>query len=255
MMVLMPTTLTGLLLFVVLLLPGFAYAIGKERNSAVEHPTPFRETAAIVAASVAFNLVALVFFAIIRTIWPTVTPNVGALVRDAGSYLRGSPGHPGHYGQVGIWAVGMLAFAVLLAYFATLPEVRAVAAKPLGTYPHDSSASAWWILFEKWEMGRDIHVGCILDDGSFVEGTLGSFSRESDDIPERDLILTQPICYRPPGETDGDRYGGGAVCVSAARIVAMFVTYSDKSVTSSLAEEAGALASNSGQELSASGPS
>jgi hypothetical protein len=256
MMVLMPTTLTGLLLFVVLLLPCFAYAIGKERNSAVEHPTPFRETAAIVAASVAFNLVVLVLFAIIRTIWPTATPNVGALVRNAGSYLRGGPGHPGHYGQVGIWAAGMLAFAVLLAYLATLPRVRAVAAKPLGTYPHDSSASAWWILFEKWQMDRDIHVGCILDDGSFVEGTLGSFSRESDDIQDRDLILAQPICYRPPGETEADPYEGGAVCVSAARIVTMFVAYSDKSVTSSPAEEAaGAPASTSGQEPSASVPS
>jgi hypothetical protein len=254
-MVLMPTTLTGLLLFVALLLPGFAYAIGKERNSAVGNPTPFRETAAVVAASVAFNLFVLVLFAIIRTVWPTVTPNVGALVRNAGSYLRGSPGRPGHYAQVGIWAVGMLTFAVVFAYLATVPRVRAVAAKPLGAYPHDSAASAWWILFEKWQMDRSIHVGCILDDGSFVEGTLGSFSREGDDTPERDLILAEPICYRPPGEAIASPYGCGAVCVSAAQIVAMFVTYSDESITSLPGEEAGAPAPTSEQEPSASGPS
>jgi Family of unknown function (DUF6338) len=255
MMVFMPTTLTGLLLFVVLLLPGFAYAIGKERNSAAQRPTPFRETAAVVAASVAFNLVVLVLFAAIRAIWPTVTPNVGALIRDAGGYLRGTPGQPGHYGEVGIWAVGMLALAVLLAYLATLPQVRAVAAKALGAYPHDSSASAWWILFEKWQMDRQVHVGCILDDGSFVEGTLGSFSRESDDSAERDLILAEPISYRPPGDTDASPYGSGAACVSAARIVVMFVSYSEKPVTSLPAEEAGAPASTSEQEPSASGPS
>lgn len=253
---LMPTTLTGLLLFVVLLLPGFAYAIGKERNSVAQRPTPFRETAAVVAASVVFNLVVLALFAIIRTVWPTATPNVGALIRNAGVYLRGTPGQVGHYGQVGMWAAGMLAFAVLLAYLATLPQVRVVAAKALGTYPHDSTASAWWILFEKWQGDRHIHVGCILDDGSFVEGTLGSFSRESDEGPERDLILAAPIRYRPPGEgTDGSPYECGAVCVSATRIVAMFVSYSDDPVTSLPTGEAGAPASTSEQAPSASGPS
>jgi hypothetical protein len=257
MMVLMPTTLTGLLLFVVLLLPGFAYAIGKERNSVTQKPSPFRETAAVVAGSVVFNLVVLSLFAIVRAVWPTVTPDVGALIRDPGIYLRGASSQSGHYAQVGIWAAGMLALAVLLAYLATLPQVRAGAAKMLGSYPHESTASAWWILFEKWEEGRDIHIGCILDDDSFVEGKLGSFSRESDEGPERDLILVQPIRYRASGDdSDGAPYTCGAVCVSAARIVAIFVTYSDKPVISlQVAEEVAARASTPGQAPSASGPS
>jgi len=256
MMVLMPTTLTGLLLFVVLLLPGFAYAIGKERNSVTQRPSPFRETAAVVAGSVVFILVVLALFAVVRTVWPTVTPDVGALVRDPSVYLRGASGQPGHYAQVGVWAAGMLAFAVLLAYLATLRRIRAGAAKVLGPYPHESAASAWWILFEKWEEGRDIHIGCILDDGSFVEGKLGSFSRESDEVPERDLILAQPIRYRAPGDNaDGTPYECGAVCVSAARIVAIFVSYSDKPVISLQVEEVVARASTPGQAPSASDPS
>jgi hypothetical protein len=91
MMAFMPTTLTGLLLFVILLLPGFAYAIGKDRNGVSQGLTPFRETAAVVVASVSAELVVLSLFAIIRTIWPSVTPNVGALVRNGGGYLRGTP--------------------------------------------------------------------------------------------------------------------------------------------------------------------
>lgn len=45
----MPTTLTGLLLFVVFLLPGFAYLVGKERNGTERQTSPFRETVAVVA--------------------------------------------------------------------------------------------------------------------------------------------------------------------------------------------------------------
>ena len=123
----MPTTLTGLLLFVVLLLPGFAYAVGKERNATGQQLTPFRETAAVVAASVSFELVVLGIFAVIRTLWPSLTPDVGALIRDGRSYLRGGGSQPGHYGQVALWTIGMLAVATVLAYVA---HVRDVAREP-----------------------------------------------------------------------------------------------------------------------------
>jgi Family of unknown function (DUF6338) len=234
----------------VLLLPGFAYVIGKERNGTGQKATPFRETAAVFAASVTFELIILTLFAVIRTLLPTLTPDVGALIRHGGAYLRGTAGHAGHYGQVAIWATGMLVVAVFLAYLATLPDVRAFAAARLGPYPHHSTVSAWWLLFEAWQDNRDIHVGCVLDDGSYVEGRLGSFSTESDDSADRDVILAEPITYRPPGR---DRvaapYESAAVCISAARIVAMFVTYTEKPVTSPPA--AGAVAA--GQASTAGG--
>jgi hypothetical protein len=247
----MPTTLTGLLLFVVLLLPGFVYVVGKERNGSGQQLTPFRETAAAVAASISFELIILAVFALIRTLWPSRTPDVGALIRDSRGYLLGSRGHAAHYGQVAIWATGMLALSVILAYLATHPRVRKLAARALGPYPHNSTISAWWLLFDTWEEGRDIHVGCILDDESYVEGWLGSFSREADDKPDRDIVLTQPILYRPPGADEARPYGCAAVCIPASRIVEMFVNYSEKEqVTSSPEEEAAA-----GQALTAADPS
>ena len=96
-----PTTLTGLLLFVVLLLPGFAYLVGKERHGTERRLSPFRETVAIVAASVTSELFVLIVFAAIRALWPSRTPDVGALIRDAGSYLRSS--HV-HYQNLAVWA-------------------------------------------------------------------------------------------------------------------------------------------------------
>src|SRR5690348_8380297 len=107
----MPTTLTGLLLFVVLLLPGFAYLVGKERHGTERRLSPFRETVAIVSASVTSELVALGIFAAIRTIWPSITPNVGALLIQGNLYLHGNQGHRGHYQIFAAWGIGLLALA------------------------------------------------------------------------------------------------------------------------------------------------
>jgi Family of unknown function (DUF6338) len=220
-----PTTLTGLLLFVVLLLPGFAYLVGKERHGTERRLSPFRETVSIVAASVTSELLVLIVFAAIRALWPSRTPDVGALIRDGGRYLRSS--HM-HYENVAIWAICLLAAATLVAYLATVPAIRSITKKIAGPYPHDSTVSAWWILFERWPYGRDVEVVCMLDDGSAVRGRFGSFNTSADDSPDRDLILRKPIFYRPSGEAAREvPYNMSAVCCPARRIVALFVAYSE----------------------------
>ena len=274
-MAFVPTTLSGLLLFVALLLPGFAYVVGRERHTTGQQLSVFRETAVVVAASVSSELIVLVIFAVVRTLLPSHTPDVGALVRNSGGYLRGQGGQAGRYGQVALWATLMLVLSVALAYSATIPEVRRrvrefatkgrklprtrrLVGDALGEYPHESSASAWWKLFEEWAEGTDVRVRCFLEDGSYVEGNLGSFSREADDRPERDLILAEPIGYRPSGDAEIQPYEASAVCISAARIVTMFVTYSLRSqVTSPSAVEAAApaQASAAAVESPPSGPS
>lgn len=251
----MPTTLTGLLVFVVLLLPGFAYVVGRDRHASRNQISAFRETAVVVAASVSFELVVLVVFAIIRTVWPGNTPDVGALVRNSNAYLRGEGGHGAHYGQVAIWAVVLLGTAVVLAYTATFPRIR----NRIGRYPHESTTSAWWMLFETWVEDRDVHVGCNLDDGSYVEGRLASFSTEGDETSERAVILSPPILYRPPESHDALPHEASAVCLSAGKIMTMFVTYLGEQVTSGAAEveAAGAAVQGATEELksSVSGPS
>ncbi len=90
----MPTTLTGLLLFVVMLLPGFAYLVGKERNGTERRLSPFRETVAIISASVASEVVILLIFAVVRTLWPSETPNVGALLGQGEPISTWEPNPP-----------------------------------------------------------------------------------------------------------------------------------------------------------------
>lgn len=233
----MPTTLTGLLLFVVLLLPGFAYLVGKERHGTERKASPFRETIAVVAASITSEIFVLALFAVVRWLWPSGTPDVGQLIRSPGSYLPGTQARPSHYDIVGVWGLGILVAATIVGYAATVPAVRRVVSKlPLiGSYPHDSTVSGWWILFEKWKGGREIDVGCVLDDGSYVNGMLASFNTSADDSSERDLLLTAPICYRPPSASEPIPYDSvSAASIPASRIVTMFVGYLEQpEVTSS----------------------
>jgi hypothetical protein len=225
-----PTTLTGLLLFVVLLLPGFAYLVGKERHGTERSLSPFRETVAIVAASITSELVVLGLFAAIRALWPWATPSPGALIVNGGVYVGGTPGHPGHYKIVAVWGVALLAAATLGAYLATKPGIRGLGEKLklTGPYPHNSTVSAWWILFERWPYGRDVQVVCMLDDGSVLRGRFGSFNTTAEDSPDRDLILRKPIFYRPSGENAREvPYPVSAACCPARRIVTLFVAYSE----------------------------
>lgn len=229
----MPTTLTGLLLFVVLLLPGFAYLVGKERHGTERHASPFRETVAIVAASVTSEIFVLTIFWVVRWLWPSGTPDIGRLIRSPGGYLTGTQAAPSHYGIVGIWGLAALVAATIAAYAATVPSVRRAVRKVpvIGGYPHDSTVSGWWVLFEKWKGDRAIDVGCVLDDGSYVSGRLASFNTSADDSPDRELLLWPPILYRPPKAREPVVHEtAGAASIAASRIVSLFVSYQDASV-------------------------
>lgn len=221
----MPTTLAGVLIFVVLLLPGFAYLVGKERHGTERHTSPFRETVAVVAASVTSELIILTVFTFVRWLRPSLMPNVAALIHGGSAYAAN------HYQSLTTYGLFMLAFAALIAYSATVPKIRRsrlLKIMPIvRSYPHESTVSAWWMMFEELPRGRDVEVGCILEDGSYVSGLLASFNNSADDSPDRDLVLGAPIGYRPPGTTtDPIPYSSASVVsIPASRILSTFAGY------------------------------
>ncbi|WP_405057009.1 DUF6338 family protein [Kribbella sp. NBC_01505] len=219
----MPTTFTGLLLFVVLLLPGFAYLVGKERAGTERRASPFRETVAIVAASISAELAVVLISALL---W-TRHVSLRRLMRDPEGYLDTSPG------LLAGWSAGLLLAATALAYLATWPSIRrglgritprVVQAGGHTAYPHPSAVSGWWLMFEHHHPGMTKHVGLQLDDGSAVSGDLLSFNNDASDSGDRDIVLVAPIEYRAAGESDQVAYPTSMVAVPARRIVAMFVT-------------------------------
>lgn len=206
----MPTTITGLALLLVLLLPGLTYVVVRERKGSERRLTPFRETGAVIFCSALTELASLALFAIARGVKPALTPDVGRLIREGSSFAKM------HYAELAWWASSLLALSCIFA---------ALAATFIGGRPHSSATSAWWVMFEKWYPGENPIVGCILEDGSYIEGRQASFNVSSDDSPDRDLVLIEPLKYRAPGATEMNSFPWGAVCISARRIVTMLVSY------------------------------
>lgn len=212
----MPSTLSGLLLFIVALLPGFVYLVGRERVGLERRTSPFRETTAVLAASVATELAAAI---VLSPLWAW-SLDVDRLVREPERYWREE------YGLISGWVLGWLVAACLLALAATSRKVRTHRLLTwLGAYPHPSTISAWWYLFEEQAAGDDRYVGLMLDDQSYLHGKLLSFNANAEDGPDRDLVLMAPITYRGPNMTSAKRLDCGAATVSARHIVAMTVAY------------------------------
>lgn len=219
----MPTTLTGLILFVILLVPGFAYLVGSERFGVHHRFSPFRELVSIVMASITAEVVVLaVFLALSATSW---TPDVVAFVDDPAAYTRAHPG------EVGGWSVGMLLVAAAGAYVSTWPKVRDgmtwLRSHRSSSPPVAQRASAWYQLFNDLPKGDQVHVALLLDDGSYLDGYLGSFDVAAEDTPDRDLILDAPITYRPAGDTETHPWHASSVAVPARHMTVLAVTYLD----------------------------
>jgi hypothetical protein len=90
---------------------------------------------------------------------------------------------------------------------------------------HEAYLSGWSLLFSE-HPGARLHIGCLLDDGSYVAGRLRSFSRAAEDVEDRELTLTGPILYRASnGQTTSPLPDVGAAAVSARHLVLLTVSY------------------------------
>jgi hypothetical protein len=212
----MPTSFTGLVLFVVLLLPGFAFLLTYRRTRPGQRLTALEETGAVVAASIVFDLALLGVFALIRTLLPGITPDVGELVKDASRYLETG------YDVTILWSVGLLAGATGAAAWIGQAAGRRVQVKP-------SVMSSWWLLFSHFNPGARVNVGCVLDDGSYVSGLLEDWSKVADETADRDLNLTTgqgiPLMYQGKDHAEPRIVNASTISVSARKIVSMFVSY------------------------------
>jgi uncharacterized protein DUF6338 len=225
-----PTTVVGVLLFVLLLAPGFAYMLRRRRERPAAAVSSFQETVTLALVSLACDIIVLLAFALLRALLPNHTPDVGALIRGPEQYLEQ------HYAAVGFWLLSLLLVACLLAVALASREVGAGATKLvrrlswlswLAPKPDSGpqSISLWWKLFE-WYKDGPIHVGCELDDGSFVAGWLWSYNHNEPESPDRDLAVSAPITFRAAGsDTAVTLERVNVVAISARRIVSLHVSY------------------------------
>ena len=221
-----PSGLTGVLAFVVLLWPGFAYNSIRARHRPERQLTPLQETIAIVTASLTAVAVTGMVFGVVRVIWPGGTPDVRSLLFQPHAYLQA------HYVATAWWAGAFIVVAVFGAVGVAFAQAS-VRLGDIGLFrllaplPDPSSMSAWWIAFSGRDPSKEeIHVGCTMDNGSFISGRLYSYSQLGEDSADRDLVLRAPLSVRAAGSQEAQPIERAAlITVSARNIVSMTVTY------------------------------
>lgn len=222
----MPNTALGLLIFIVLLAPGLTYSAYRAASRPVEKPSALRELGGIALRSVVCDLLTLALFGLVHAVRPRWTPDVGALVRDPAQYAQRE------YDALFWWGIATLAVAVGLALIGAIVAgsewwARAVVRRPLAWLTPQggvTTESAWWGLFNADPDSR-VYVGCTLDDGTYLAGWLLSFSPNSDETENRELVLVGPIAFRAPDAIDETTLQVGAVTVSARRLQYLTVSY------------------------------
>ena len=213
----MPASLPALLLFVLLLVPGFVYVWVWERKAPHQRPTAFRETALMVFGSLLAELPVLGLFFAFHAVAPAATPDVDRLVREGSRYAVP------HWVSLTWWGLALLVAATLLA---------AVVAWLAAAHPHPSTQSAWFQLLAgrpneiEVAYGRlpDARVCCFLDDGSQIEGSIAWFNQLGGDVADRDLILVAPL-IRWDEAGRKQEMTGHAVCLPARSLRGFQVRY------------------------------
>ena len=183
------------------------------------------ETANLVTVSTLTNGLTLALFAVFRAWQPDNTPDVVRIFRDGSHYTAEQISY------LATWGAGLLivssAFAFLLG---ARPEwLERFSAR---FAPTIVDSSAWYQVFESVPDKRT-YVGCDMRDGSYVGGFLDWYSTELEETADRDLVIAEPITYRPPdGGDDREILGFSRLVISARDIVRLYVGFVDDSARS-----------------------
>jgi hypothetical protein len=225
-----PSSVVGLVLFVVLLTPGFAYVLRHERSVPGRQFSALRETLRVVFVSLVSLLGVGLLFALLRWIFPTHTPNIRGLVQDPAEFARS------HHVQLAWWSLALLCAATLLAAGAADPRlvkrIRRVADSRIGRLVSGAKTdsiraqSHWHRIFELYadDDPGPILAGIQLEDGSYITGRVCSYNTKFEEVQDREIVLQRPLTLTP---TDGDRVtlDFQFTVVSARRMVRMDVTH------------------------------
>jgi hypothetical protein len=224
----LPSTITGLLVLLVSLAPGFTYLLLAERRGRPRRThSVFRETAQVVLTSVFALVVTLGLFAIAKKAWPSHLPDVQQIVRHPHTYWSN------HYVEALLWGTGLLLLACGLAYIwgaHTLGQRltdklhRNLVGRLVLPEPETQFVSAWWTILKENEPDSYRYVKCRLTDGSTIEGWLHTFNADVDEVADREIVLTGPIYLT---DTDGEVRTNelGAASISARNILVVEVSY------------------------------
>lgn len=233
-----PSSLLGLVLFIVLLAPGLAYVLRHERVVPAPSHSTLRETLRVIFVSIACLTVSGLLFAALRWMLPGRTPNIRGLIQDPAGFARE------HHVHLAWWSLALVAFATVLGAVAAdarlVRWLRKVRSKKWVCFllgeTHISDSSAWHqaiselrdsdrLQIQRKKPQGETFIGMQMDDGSYIRGYLVSYASGGTEDDQRELILTQAEIRPVNGELQP--IGSRLTVISARHIVRLDVTHMD----------------------------
>lgn len=217
----MPTTIVSLVIFIAFLFPGFVFFLQRGRSPVKPKLSPLVETVSFLAVSILTNLVAVVVFAAFRLVLSQHTPDIRELILDGSYYMAPRTGY------LLSWGLFVLTISVGLAFMLGWRSTTdgAVSRVVLKIFPILADISAWYHVFEdQAPNGTRVYVGCDMRNGVYVCGYLAWYNTSLDDIPDRDLVLSEPQIRATEGADLGPS-GFQTMVVAARDIIRLHVSY------------------------------
>jgi hypothetical protein len=213
-MYVIPTTITGIVILLLLILPGFVFVSLRERHQPTRKLSVLRETSVVLAATLTAYLLPLSVIVILALSWPSFRSELASGMSNPSSFEAEHPFHAAMF--VAGWIVLGAAMAWLLG------------SRRLGRLVTSQGGSAWWRMFEPAGLDRttiEVEVTATLTDGSTITGRLYSWSRDGEDTPDREIVLQQPLWIQPAGNTKVSELGATAMSIAARNIRTVAVRY------------------------------
>jgi hypothetical protein len=237
----MPSTITGLIIFVAFLAPGFVYIRRTETRLPGRSRSSLQEAGSLVTVSLLVDTVVLGLFGLARTFSVPSLPDVGALVREPGQYFEN------HYVRVVGWALLLLLLTMLLAWIAAVPPRWSVTlgerlpdriSGPLTDYVSTrrrrpiEQTSGWGSAF-LGNQEESVHVGLRLVDGTYLFGKLYSFNEQLAESPDRSLQLEPPVEIRTSSSQDSVALDCDLIEIAVRNIKTLTVHYLPEPIAAS----------------------
>ncbi len=218
----LPESLLGVLLVVILLAPGFCFVTRRDRQFPARSPGVLHETAELVVVSVACNMMALALLGLLRVALPRLTPDIGRLAREGAAYVRVE------YVVLIGWGAALLVVSCALALLFVPPRwlTKLLPESVRSRFPHNPPIehnSSWSRLF-LLEPERLVYLQCELVDGTLIAGTLFAFNPQIDESGDRELVITSPEMRRNEGHAL-QPIDAASVAIAARSIRYMTVSY------------------------------
>jgi uncharacterized membrane protein YidH (DUF202 family) len=224
-----PTTLSGLILFLIFLIPGFAFALNRERHRPTRKLSAFRETALTVFTSAVALAIGLMLAIVVACFDPWVRENLMLAVRDPTVFSQDHPFRSSIAVLLFLVGATVVSLFVGSSRFQRLihwlrRKWSSLRRQEPGEYT-DPMGSSWWVAFTT-RPDLDKILSIQLTDGTWVGGTLLSWSRQAEEDSNRDLTLQGPIFVRSAAARKATEIpDAGSLVISAGQIAFMTVTH------------------------------